>query len=576
MGLGHARLSILDLSDAGLQPMTDPSGRFTVVHNGEIYNYLELRSELGGSAAFRTGTDTEVLLAAYARWGDACVERFVGMFAFALWDAERERLFCARDRLGIKPFQYAWHPDGSFLFASEVRALFAAGLEAVSDLDRWACYLTHGVYDHDRHTFFDGVLNLEPGHTLVLECGTRADALAGAMKVGRYWSLPERASEPYRGDFDDAAEELRSLLDDAVRLRMRSDVPVGVNLSGGLDSACLMNTVDALVGEGARVETFTAAFDDPAYDESGFAEAVPHRAAWVRTLDRIDVARCAELLDEVARHQSAPFGGVATIGYHALHGRARERGVTVLLEGQGVDEMLGGYAYYRPQLLLDLVEQGRAVDAEAAARAFGLDVRSAVDQARREAAGDAAPRYQDGSLPVRPDCLDPELVARAPEPPTFERPFPDHLRNALYRDLAHTKLPRVLRMNDRLSMAFGRELREPYLDHRIVELLFRIPAEWKLAEGVHKRLLRHAFRDRLPATLVQTPKRAVVTPQREWLRGPLAPLVRDALESASFRQRGWVRPERALQEFERFLHSGSDNTFFIWQWIMVAREDRFR
>ncbi|MEZ4423313.1 MAG: asparagine synthase (glutamine-hydrolyzing) [Gemmatimonadota bacterium] len=576
VGLGHARLSILDLSDAGLQPMASASGRSVVVHNGEIYNYLELRSQLGGASAFRTGTDTEVLLAAYERWGDACVERFVGMFAFALWDRERQRLFCARDRLGIKPFHYGWRPDGTFAFGSEVRALLAAGVSSAPCLEAWATYLVHGVYDHDHHTFFEHVFALEPGRTLVLEGDALRAPAPGRARIRRWWSLGERAAEPWTGTFDEAADALRAHAEEAVRLRMRSDVAVGVNLSGGLDSAALSATLDALVPADAPVATFTAAFDDPAYDETVFAGAVPRNARWMRSVERVGVERCRALLQEVATHQGAPYGGVATIGYHALHARAREQDVTVLLEGQGVDELLAGYAYFRPLAWLDrLADEDEAAVAREA-EAFGDDPARALARARAEVRGTAAAVYQDGSSHLRPDCVDPELARLVPEPPRFERPFPDHLRNAQYRDLVHTKLPRVLRMNDRLSMAHGRELREPWLDHRIVELCFRLPGAWKVGEGQQKRIFRHAFRDVLPADVRQAAKRAVVTPQREWLRGPFADVVRDALESATFRAQGWIRSDRAQTEFERFRAGEGDNAFFVWQWIMVAHQEWFR
>jgi len=574
VGLGHARLSILDLSDAGLQPMTDPSGGLTVIHNGEIYNYLELRDELGGAGRFRTRTDTEVLLAAYERWGEACVDHFNGMFAFALWDARRQRLFCARDRLGIKPFHYTWSA-GCFIFASEVRALFAAGVHAEADVSTWADYLVHGVYDHDERTFFENVHSLPPGEVLALEGPQVGAPEPGSCTRRRYWSLSDVADSPL-GDEQNAIKTLEELLADAVRIRLRSDVTVGVNLSGGLDSSALMTTIDDLVGSGAQVETFTAGFDDPRYDETEFADAVPHQAAWVRNLERVGEEKCRGLLEEVARHQSAPFGGVATIAYHALHGKARERGVTVLLEGQGVDELLGGYAYFRPLRYLDLIEGGAEREAAIEADLFGDDLQASVALARAELEGAPTP-YQDGSWHLRPGCIHPDLVALAGPRPTFERPFGSHLLNGLHRDLRHTKLPRVLRMNDRLSMAFGRELREPFLDHRLVEFAFRLPGHLKIGGGQAKVLLRRLLSKRqVPSGVHTASKRAVVTPQREWLRGPWSAIVRDALASAALRDRGWVLPEVATGEFERFLAGEGDNAFFLWQWIMVSHEASFR
>jgi asparagine synthase (glutamine-hydrolysing) len=559
IALGHNRLSIIDLSAAGRQPMAGADGATWLVFNGEIYNYLELRAELAGYP-FRTQTDSETILAAYARWGDACVERFIGMFAFALWDGRRRRLVCARDRLGIKPFHYAWH-DGRFLFASEIKALLAAGLPARPSLPAWAGYLVHGHSDHGEETFFEGVRSLAPGHRLLLE--------HGRPRIERYWDLPARAAEPLRLPDDEAAARLVELFEDAVRLRLRSDVPLGVNLSGGLDSASLVTAVDRLLGGAGSLQTFTAAFADPRYDETEFAGTVAHQRPWARHVARLGPEDAWALAGDALRHQEAPYGGLATLAYHRLHQLARERGVKVLLEGQGVDELLAGYAYFRPAHHLDLLEAGRGQALRRELRASGGCPRGALDPVRRLRAGAAEPVYQDGTRHLRPECVAPELRRLAGAPPSFPAPFREHLANALYRDLRHTKLPRVLRMNDRLSMAASRELREPYLDHRLVELLFRLPGHQKIRLGQGKFLLRHAMAGRLPDAVRLADKRAVVTPQREWLRGPLAPLVEEVVSSRSFRERGLFDPAAVRSAWAEFRAGGADNTFFVWQWVVT-------
>ncbi|HSW29268.1 MAG TPA: asparagine synthase (glutamine-hydrolyzing) [Longimicrobiales bacterium] len=584
VALSHRRLSILDLSSHGHEPMVSADGRHVLTFNGEVYNYLELRRELAGYP-YRSRTDTEVILAAYARWGEACVERFVGMFAFALWDVERGVLFCARDRLGIKPFHYAWH-RGDFLFASEVKGILAAGVPARPDADTWAAYLAHGVYDHGEATFFEGVKALPGGCTLTVRMGRGgsegaaspsaasgivAPVDATALRPRVFWDLGALTQDVADLSDREAEEGFLERFDDAVRLRLRSDVPLGVNLSGGLDSASLVATVDAVSKEAGALQTFTAAYADPRYDETDFAGRVPRRREWTRHVQRLAVADVWPMAVHATWHQEAPFGGISTLGYHHLHALAREADVTVLLEGQGVDEMLAGYRYFRPHHQLDLLESGdratlrRELCADAALEGEGW--RDGVARMRRVLDGGGSPVYQDGTAFLAPDTLAPAVAERAGAYPAFHPPYRDRLRNALYRDLRHTKLPRVLRMNDRLSMAFSRELREPYLDHRMVEWVFRLRPDQRIRLGRSKELLRRAMAGRLPDDVRLPPKRAVVSPQREWLRGPLAPGVEALLASERFVGRGLFDAARCRDAFRRFRAGEGSNAFFVWQWV---------
>ena len=519
-GLGHNRLSIIDLSDAGLQPMSDASGRRWLTFNGEIYNHVELRTELEGYP-FRSHSDSEVILAAFDRWGVDCVDRFIGMFAFAIWDEITGELFCARDRLGIKPFHYA-AIDGSFAFASEVKGLIAGGLVPKADMKTWAVYLEHGVYDHSRATFFAGVEVLPPGHVLTWR--------EGRIQQRKYWD-PCARGEPLSVSDEEAMDRLDALFADAIRLRLRSDVPLGVNLSGGLDSSLLFAYVDASEDAEGELNCFTAGFDDPRYDEVEFAAGLPRKRRWHPHVERIGPDEAWALVDPLMRHEEAPFGGIGTLAYFKLHRRIREEGVTVVLEGQGVDEMFAGYAYYRQP--------------------------------------DRPGLYQDGSSFLRPATLSPAICGLAPAP-EFSDPCGDGLAGRLYRDLRHTKLPRVLRMNDRLSMAHSRELRVPLLDHRIVELSFQLDDSMKLRNGEGKWIIRRLLNRKLGGDHGMAAKRAVVTPQREWIRGPLREPIADLIASRSFRECGFFDPKAVEQSFQDYCAGEGDNAFFIWQWINLA------
>jgi asparagine synthase (glutamine-hydrolysing) len=520
--LGHTRLSIIDLSDCGLQPMSDPSGRWWIAFNGEIYNYLELRSAL--SWDFRTNTDTEVLLAAYATWGPACLERLLGMFAFLIWDSQERRLFAARDRFGVKPL-YLHESDGTLRVASEIKALHAAGVPARPDVVAWASYLSHGLHDHSEGTFWESVRALPGGCFLTWQ--------DGKTSVSRWYDLAGRIDpEPDRRTDGEVREEYRALLEESVRLRFRSDVPVGINLSGGLDSSTLLGLVQQVQGPESDIQAFTFVTGDPDYDELPWVEQMLARTRHPLVVCSLSAEEVPALAESVARAEDEPFGGLPTLAYARLFERARESGVIVLLDGQGMDEQWAGYDYYRT---------------------VGDGTVSLIQGTRQRS--------------VRPECLTPGMRARA-ERPELSAPFPDRLRNLQYRDLRYTKIPRALRFNDRISMRSSTELREPFLDHRLVELALRQPTERKIRDGQQKWMLRSLVGELLPKGVVEAPKRPLQTPQREWLRGPLREWATGQIERAL--ESGWLDADAVRREWRAYCEGEGDNSFFVWQWISLG------
>ncbi|MGH9842994.1 MAG: asparagine synthase (glutamine-hydrolyzing) [Blastocatellia bacterium] len=519
--LGHNRLSILDLSIAGRQPMANGDGSLRIVFNGEIYNYLELRAELS-DYEYRTRTDTEVILAAYERWGEACLDKFVGMFAFLIWDARQQRLFAARDRFGVKPLYYHPGADGELLLASEIKALHAAGVAAEPDGASWASYLTHGIYDHSERTFWKGVRALPPGHSLTWR--------KGRLQITRWYDLAARAGEAFDPrPIEQVQEEYLALLTESVRLRFRSDVPVGINLSGGVDSSTLLALVKAVQGEASETRAFTFICGDPNYDELPWVRQMLERTRHPLSVVELTPGEIPDLALSVQSAEDEPFGGLPTLAYAKLFAAAREQGVIVLLDGQGMDEQWAGYDYY--------------------------------------AKGSAALIQGTKDRPVRPECLTPEFraLAEAFDPPT---PFSDRLRNLQYRDARFTKIPRALRFNDRVSMRSSTELREPFLDHRLVELALRQRPERKISNGTGKWMLRQMTSRMLPEGVVEAPKRPLQTPQREWLRGPLRSWATERIESALARFGGaWLNGDAVRAAWQRYCAGESDNSFYIWQWI---------
>jgi len=526
--LGHNRLSILDLTPAGHQPMVSDDGRLCITFNGEIYNYLELRAELS-TYPFRTRTDTEVILAAYAQWGDGCLDRLIGMFAFLLWDAREMRLLAARDRFGVKPLFYSELPGGGLVFASETTALRAGGVATEPDDVAWATYLAGGLSDYSDRTFWKSIRSLPAGHKLTWQ--------HGRTRVACWYDLADRVGQ----DWDDrplehVKDEYLALLKESVALRFRADVPVGINLSGGLDSSTLLGLVQTVQGSESDVKAFTFVTGDSRYDELPWVKQMLAQTRHRSVVCHLAPEAVPELAAAVQLHQDAPFGGLPTLAYSRLFAQARAEGVVVLLDGQGMDEQWAGYDYY----------------------------------VTADHNGSAAVVQGTGHAVVKPACLTAEFRTLAE---TLDVParFPDGLRRLQYRDVRYTKIPRALRFNDRVSMQHSTELREPFLDHRLVELALRQRAERKLQGGIRKWLLRDLTRRLLPNEVVEAPKRPVQTPQREWLRGPLRDWAHANIDLALRAVGGrWLQRERVLNVWQRYVDGDGDNSFYVWQWINLG------
>jgi asparagine synthase (glutamine-hydrolysing) len=544
--LGHLRLAIIDLSDAGLQPMQD--GGLQLLHNGEIYNYVELREELRAKGhRFRSETDTEVILAAYREWGERCVERFNGMWAFVLWDADRRTLFCSRDRFGVKPFYYRL--DGTrFAFASEPWVLRsgAPNLRAVRD------YLEQGYLDQGEETFFDGVLRLPPAHTLTF--GPRGP------KLTRYWSLEPR-DPPV-----DPVGAVRETFLDAVRLQLRSDVPVGTCLSGGIDSSSIAVAV-AHHGHDHQ-KTVTAYFDDAGFDERPYGQAVVERTGAEPHWVSFTPSDLVDNLSAIVRAQGEPFGSTSICAGWYVMREARRAGLTVMLDGQGGDEIFGGYRAFFGYRLSDLLRAGRVAEAAAELRAFaGVNgprwaavalVNPHVPERLRLA---ARARLRGAGTLVAPELHAPESSA-----PPNGHVFPDQLRRQLHLVLGRRGLPELLRYEDRNSMAHSLEARVPLLDHRLVELAFSLPGDELIRRGETKSVLRRALDDLLPSEVRQRrDKLGFVTPEARFLRGPLGDLAADVFASQSFVERGFVDAPAARRRLARHRRNELDAGFELWR-----------
>ena len=540
LAFGHCRLSIIDLSAAGHGPMSYQDSTLWITYNGEVYNYLELRGELKDKGyTFRTSTDVEVILAAYAEWGPDCLRRFNGMFAFALWDSRRRRLFCARDRFGIKPFHYYW--DGRlFAFASEIKALLAhPGIPRQSNDAIIYDYLALGSLDHTDETFFEGIKRLPSSHYLLF------DLDRGSLEIRRWWDVtinvhPDKAVS---GDDQEAVGRFRELLEDAVRLRLRSDVPVGTCLSGGLDSSsvvCLANRL--MLEEGAvprelvgdRQKTFSACYDDPAIDERLYMDvAIRHTGVEPNRVFPQGVDGLWQELERLVWHQEEPFGSTSIYAQWNVLRLAKERGVTVLLDGQGGDELLGGYHYYYGVLLAQLLRAGRlsaAVQAQrSASKVSGLSAPflwalglfyALPEPAQKRLLTFASQRFLT-SQAVPSAFLTPAFVRRHRDRRMMDSKHVGEasLRERLYREIFVHSLPALLRYEDRNSMAFSLEARVPFLDHRLVEYVFSLPPHLLIHDGWTKWVLRQAMDGILPEQICwRRTKLGFATPEKRWIQ----------------------------------------------------------
>lgn len=549
IGLGHRRLSIIDLSAQAAQPMRAPNGTI-ISFNGEIYNYLELQKELQHGWTFRSNSDTETVLAAYAQYGSDCLTHLRGMFAFALWDEAQHTLFCARDRFGIKPFYYT-EVDGRFYFASEIKALLPFVPAIETDSGALAEYITF-QYTLTEQTLFKGIKQLPPGHALEIK--------NGAVRIWRYWDVH------YTIDYDHNAkyyeEKLRALLQDSIAVHLRSDVPVGAYVSGGIDSSliAIMASGQPSAGKDAFHGKFT---QFPGYDESSYAALAADKAGL--TLHQVDMTAddFRNNINKVIYHLDHPVAGPGSFPQYMVSGLAAQH-VRVVLGGQGGDEIFGGYARY----LIGYFEQSLKAAIEGTHRQgnFVVTPESIIPNLTQLqeykpllrqffAKGMFGPmderyfRLIDRSTDMESE-FDWAQIDRAGMLQRFKGIFNSeaNVHKTAYLDsMTHFDfkclLPALLQVEDRMGMAHGLESRVPFLDHALVEFAATIPADVKFKDGRMKHLLRNSFKDLLPKPLLERrDKMGFPVPLKEWFEGELKDMVGDIFNSDRASHRPFVNP----------------------------------
>lgn len=572
IGLAHRRLSIVDVA-AGQQPLSNEDGKVWVVFNGEIYNFPALRHDLESRGhSFRTHSDTEVIVHAYEEWGDACVERFRGMFAFALWDERARRLLLARDRVGIKPVFYAQPPEGGLVFGSEIKSI----LEDPSIDRTWShealdAYLTF-LYVPAPATIYQHIHKLPAGHILVAERGT--------IRISKYWDLEfPGTGDPARED--DYLEELDSLLTEAVRMRLISEVPLGAFLSGGVDSTTVVAYM-AKTSESPVLAT-SVGFAERAHNEVEKARRISAHLG-CRLDTKMIAPKVEELLPRLAWHFDEPFADSSAVPTYYVSAAARER-VTVALSGDGGDELWAGYPWHRVERweaqmrerlgsvgcglasrlgqLLPLSTKGAR-----SLRYLGIPPDHACAQKHGYQQFDAATKraLYSGDFAGATRHADPFAAFREHYAACGSS---DPLDRVMYVDVKTYLVDDILAKVDRMSMAVSLEARVPLLDHKLIEFAARVPSSLKLRRGVSKYLLRRVLDRHVPRSIVDGGKHGFTAPIGEWLRGPLKGMASDLLLSGRLDRRGLFCAPTLRRLWEEHQQRRRDHQHRLWAMLML-------
>ncbi len=567
--LGMRRLSIIDLV-TGDQPVTNEDNTIWLVFNGEIYNYKEIHARLEQRGhQFITKSDTEVIVHAYEEYGDHCAEHFNGMFAFALWDAPRRKLYVARDHIGIKPMYY-WLGEGRLVFGSELKALLAHP-EVPRAIDPIALdhFLTLEYIPAPR-TIFKDIYKLPPGHRMIFQDGN--------LHVEQYWDVPMIETPADEGE---CVERLAEMIDDAVRLQLMSDVPLGAFLSGGIDSSTVVASMSAATS--IPVKTFSIGFGDPTYNELPYARAVAKRFGTDHYEEYLE-PDIVELAERLVGNLDEPFGDFSIFSTYLVSEVARRK-VKVVLSGDGGDELFGGYDTYvaqnmdryyrwlpaplRRQVLPAVLD---AVPPQPAKKGLINKTKRFVEGARLPGALQHTRWMMFLDRQSKAELYNPDLFKQVngnSADQVMEKYFQrmagfDPLAQQQYVDIKTYLADDILVKVDRMSMAVSLEARVPLLDYRIVEFAVNLPARMKLSRGQTKRILRKAVANRLPEEILSKPKEGFSIPLKHWLRGPLKPMMIELLSQESLRKRAYFEPDTVSRWMGDHLARNANHSHRLW------------
>jgi asparagine synthase (glutamine-hydrolysing) len=566
--LGNRRLSIIDLSSAGDQPIHYLS-RYSIVHNGEVYNYLELREELQKKGyTFQSQTDTEVIVAAYDHWGDECVDHFDGMFAFTVWDEKKKELFIARDRFGEKPLFY-YSDNEKFLFASEMKALWAAGIEKTPNRKMLFNFITIGYTDNpDRpeETFFENIHKLPAASVL------KFSLLYFNYSIESYWDIDPSKQNKKITD-NEAVEQFTQLFNTSVKRRLRSDVAVGTSLSGGLDSSSVIAAASLFTIDNSPFTSFTASFPGFEKDELPFSKQVAEQYKLQQHIVNVSANELLADWKKLCYHQEEPFGSASIYAQYKVYELANQNNIKVLLDGQGADEILAGYHKYYKWYWQELFRRTRLSKSKELSAARQLGINESFTYKNKIAAwfpsfASIVMERQYLLKALRHEGLEKEFVREHSKEAYYTPPDHFSLNGVLYFNTCIHGLEELLRYADRNSMAHGREVRLPFLSHELVEFVFSLPPHFKIRNGWTKWLLRDTMKDKLPQNIVwRKDKVGFEPPQQAWMQNNSIQRAMQDAKQELVKQK-ILKPEVLTKKIEPLPSHAADN--YDWRYFSAA------
>lgn len=570
LALGHRRLAIIDTSSAGQQPFVY-NEKYIVVFNGEIYNYIELRNNLESEGyVFNTKSDTEVLVASYDKWGSECVSHFNGMWAFAIYDKEKQIVFCSRDRFGVKPFYYC-DLDNMFLFGSEIKQILCFDeVKAKANRDRLYEYLIWGSIDFTNETMFESIFQLRPGENLLYDLSRRS------YIIQKYYEIK---ISPQKGE--NCFEKFRSDFFESVKLRLRADVPVGYCLSGGLDSSAIVSVADNLSASGQGLKeqhTITSCFDDERYDEREYANEVIDNTNVVPHYVFPDVTHLFDDLDKIIWHMDEPFGSTSIYAQWNVFKAAADNKLKVMLDGQGADEQLAGYTNFYMVYFVYLIRKMKWVKLLKEIREY-VRLRS-VNEKHISAKNLIIASFAQALMPsgIR-RFLIPRMYKGVKSPFPVDEMIRLAKKRQIYNatkykqyfhDSIYCGMQELLHYEDRDSMAFSVESRVPFLDYRLVETIAKIPFEEKISDGITKSVLRKGLEGVLPDKIrTRYSKLGFVTPEDQWIQDN-PDLFRNEIVNACDKLSGIIDTEQVMSWYDDIGCKIKRGDFTVWRIICAA------
>lgn len=575
--LGHRRLSILDLSPLGHMPMSYGNNRYWITYNGEIYNYLEIKLELETLGhTFISNTDTEVILASYVQWGLDCLNHFNGMWSFAIYDVETENIFISRDRFGIKPFYYWYSPNGNLYFGSEIKEFMVLdSWQANLNTQRAWDYLAYSLTDHTEETMYKGVYQLQCGHYALFNINTIPVDESGKLDTTEWYDIQYK---PYEGSYEDAVITFNKLFVDSVKLHLRSDVEVGSALSGGVDSSSIVCVIDQLLnGSEGKQKTFSSCSVDKRYDERNWMDEVIYKTSVDPYYVYPQLEDFYEQTENILWHQEEPYQSQsAFLGYNIFKS-AKEHGISVLLNGQGADEYLGGYGQFTGPRYAYLL---KSLNFFALWKDYSsLKKNETIDRNRiiRQMIVNILPEHFTASLEKRMwkdrtigvfdlDKLGAQHIHHKDTIPVGNRTIQNITSHALFK----YTLPRLLRWEDRNSMAFSVEARVPFLDYRLIEFAYNLPPSFLDKDGVTKRILRDSMSGIIPDKVRdRKDKKGFITPEERWIKKDATTFFRGKIKEAIDRTGGIIKSE-ALSYFDSVVSGRIPFDYTYWRIILFS------